>query len=216
MNNSQLQDFFNQVAPIRLKEPLAEVLGAFKSREPVLEYSFTDLVKMAGHACPTMAGAYLCCQTALEKLYGEEIPVRGEISVTVHGDMDEGVYGVIGQAIGYLTGAAPATGFRGLGHRFKRKDLLQFSAEKIDPEGMCFLFSRLDRKDSVLVTFYPQKVPFTAEKRRRLSELLEKVIWDAAREQETQEFQQLWTERLVTMLLDKKDIDHWLTIKQRS
>ena len=216
MNNNQFQDFFNQIAPIRLKEPLAEMLGAFKSKEAVLEYSFTDLVKMAGHACPTIAGTYLCCQTALENLYGGEIPVRGEISVTIHGDVDEGVYGVMGQGIGFLTGAASASGFRGLGHRFKRKDLLCFGGEKVDPEGMCFQFSRLDRKDSVLVKFYPQKVPFAAEKGRRLSELLEKVIWDAAKEEERQEFQRLWTERIMMMLLEKKDIDYWLTIEQRS
>jgi hypothetical protein len=50
------RDFFREVEPIRLKEPLAEILGAFKVEEPILEYSYADTVKMAGHACPTVKG----------------------------------------------------------------------------------------------------------------------------------------------------------------
>ncbi len=76
------RDFFYQVPPIRLREPLAEALGAFKNRDSVLEYRFIDLVKMAGHACPTIAGAFLSCQAALEALYPDAMPVRGEIGVT--------------------------------------------------------------------------------------------------------------------------------------
>ncbi len=108
------QEFFYQVPPIRMREPLAEALGAFKNRNPVLEYRFADLVKMAGHACPIIAGAFLSCQAALEALYPDAVPVRGEIGVTVFGAMDEGVNGVIGQAFSFITGAAPTSGFRGL------------------------------------------------------------------------------------------------------
>lgn len=216
MNNGVFQEYFRQVPSIRMREPLAEMLGAFKREEAILEYSFADVVKIAGHACPTMAGAYLCCQAALEKLFNGETPVRGEISVTVHGQVDEGVYGVIGQAVGFITGAAPSSGFRGLGPRFKRKDLLRFGGAKIDPEGMCFEFRRLDGQGSVLVTFYPQRVPFPQDRGRRLSELLEKVLWDAAKEEERDEFQKLWTERIKMMLLEKKDIHEWLTVEARS
>ncbi len=83
--------------PIRFKDPLAETLGVFKRENAVLEYTFLDVVKLAGHACPTTAAAYLCCQKALLKLYSDEIPIRGEIAITVYGEPDEGVYGVISQ-----------------------------------------------------------------------------------------------------------------------
>src|SRR3989304_9437999 len=96
------RDFIDEVKPIRFKEPLAETLGAFKDRNAVLEYTFAETVKMAGHACPTVAGAYLSCQKALETLYFGEIPVRGEISVTVYGEPDEGVYGVMAQVFSLL------------------------------------------------------------------------------------------------------------------
>src|SRR3972149_11748398 len=94
------RDFIKEVKPIAFKEPLAEILGALKGAGGALEYTFVDAVKMAGHACPTVAGAYLSCQKALEKLYPGEIPVRGEISVTVYGEPDEGVYGVMAQVLG--------------------------------------------------------------------------------------------------------------------
>ena len=209
------RDFLEEVKPIKFKEPLAETLGALKGAGAALEYTFVDAVKMAGHACPTVAGAYLSCQKALEKLYPDEIPVRGEISVTVYGEPDEGVYGVVAQVFSLLTGAAPATGFRGLGHKFKRKDLLKFNPKKIDSQAMCFEFRRLDNGRAVLVRFYPQQIPFPEEKARRLGALLEKILWEAAREEERKEFQELWMGKVKDMLLEGKGMERWLKIEER-
>lgn len=209
------RDFFREVEPIRLKEPLAEILGAFKVEEPILEYSYADTVKMAGHACPTVAGAYLICQEALKKLYQEDIPARGEIGITIYGATDEGIYGVMGQVFTFLTGAAPLSGFRGLGHRFRRKDLLLFRPERTDSEAMSFEFKRLDSGKAVLAKFYPRLIPFSAEKASRLQELLEKIIWEAAKEEEQHEFQNLWMEKVKLMLVERKGIDRWLGIEER-
>ena len=207
------QDFLEEVKPIKLKEPLAVTLGALKEGVTVLEYTFIDVVKFAGHACPTVAGAYLCCLKALERLYPDEIPVRGEIAVTVYGESDEGVYGVMAQVFTFLTGAAPITGFRGLGHKFGRKDLLKFSPAKIEPQAMCFEFSRLDNARTVLVKFYPQHIPFPTEKAKRTGELLEMVIWEAASEEQRREFQELWLEKVEDMLLQRKESDRWLKVE---
>lgn len=75
---NQFRDFLYDVKSVKFKEPLAETLGAFKENEPVLEYTFIEAVKMAGHACPTVTGAYMSCQAALDFLYQDEIPTRGE------------------------------------------------------------------------------------------------------------------------------------------
>ena len=209
------RDFLGEVKPIKIKEPLAETLGALKGTGAPLEYTFVDAVKMAGHACPTVAGAYLSCQKALENLYPDEIPVRGEISVTVYGEPDEGVYGVVAQVFSLLTGAAPARGFRGLGHKFKRKDLLKFNPQKIDPRAMCFEFRRLDNGRAVLVKLDPQQVPFPEEKARRLGGLMEKVLWEAARGEEKAEFEDLWMGKVKDMLVEEKGIERWLKIEER-
>ena len=209
------REFFGEVKPLRMIEPLAETLGAFQEEGTVLSYTFADAVKLAGHACPTVAGAFLACRKALERLYPSETPVRGEISITVYGEPDEGTYGVMAQVFSLLTGAAPLTGFRGLGPKFKRKDLLTFSPRKPDPKGLCFEFKRLDQGKSVLVKFYPQQISLPADKAKRMGELLEKVIWDAAREEEKREFREIWTGKVKDMLVEEKDIDRWLTVEER-
>jgi formylmethanofuran dehydrogenase subunit E len=209
------RDFLLDTEPIRFKDPLAETLGVFKKENAVLEYTFIDVVKLAGHACPTTAAAYLCCQKALMRLYLDEIPTRGEIAITVYGEPDEGVYGVISQIFTLLTGAASATGFRGLGPKFKRKDLLKFSLEKIEPSAQCFKFQRLDNKKTVTVKLYSDKIPVPAEKAKRLQALMPKIMWEAASKDERKEFEDLWMEKVREMLVEQKDIDQWLKIEEK-
>jgi hypothetical protein len=80
---------------------------------------------------------------------------------------------------------------------------------------MCFEFSRLDSGEAVLVKLYPQRIPFPESKAKRLQELLELVIWEAAREEQKKEFQELWLEKVKDMLLGRKEIDKWLKIEER-
>jgi hypothetical protein len=209
------RSIITSVSPLRLRDPLALTLGAFQTDDAVLEYTFAETVKMAGHACPTVSGAFLVCRKALEALYPGEVPVRGEIEVTVYGDPDEGVYGVMGQVFSFITGAAPNTGFKGLGHKFRRKDLLRFNQTKPDSHALCFQFRRLDTNRSVLVKYYPHRVPFSQEKSLRLGELMEKVIWEAALPHELAEFQRLWLEKVEIIIHKRTDIDQWLKIEER-
>lgn len=208
------RDFFQDIDPIRFREPLAESLGAFQSGGAVLEYMITDVFKMAGHACPTVSGAFLICAEAMKALYPDSCAVRGEIGVSVHGEPDEGVYGVMGQVMTYLTGAAPLTGFKGLGHRFKRKDLLRYAPVSQKPSGLAFTFERLDTGAKVRVQFMPALVPFPEEKSRQLGELLEKVIWEAATKEDLRRFQDLWMEKIRMMLVEQKGIERWLSIQK--
>jgi len=207
------RDFFQDVDPIRFREPLAETLGAFQSGGAVLEYTVTDVCKMAGHACPTISGAFLICAEAMKALYPDSVPVRGEIGVSVHGEPDEGVYGVMGQVMTYLTGAAPLTGFKGLGHRFKRKDLLRYAPASPKAPGLAFTFERLDTGAKARVRFMPALIPFAEEKSMELGELLEKIIWEAATEEDLRRFQNLWMDKIRMMLVEKKDIERWLSVQ---
>lgn len=208
------RDFFYKVEPIRFREPLAETLGAFIHDNAVLKYTFIDVVKMAGHACPTVAGAYLICQAALKELYGSEVPVRGNVAVTVYGEPDEGGYGVMAHVFFFLTGAATATGFKGLGPRFGRKDLLTFSHEKPDSSALCFRFKRLDSGKAVMVRFIPNMIPYPLEKSQRLSALMGKVLSGTASPQETTEFRDLWMEKVEDMLVHRKGIVNWLKVEE--
>ena len=109
MNTPQ---FFENIENIKVKDPLSQVLGAFSNGE--YEFSYLDIVKSAGHSCPTVAGAYLLTQVALESLYPNERAVRGDIKVVFKESLEEGVAGVIGNVISQITGATDKSGFKGL------------------------------------------------------------------------------------------------------
>ena len=77
MKINNFNSVIEEVDSIKMKEPLAETLGALNQSQ-ILEYSFKDIVKFAGHSCPTVSGAYICCKNALEKLYEKDIPIEAK------------------------------------------------------------------------------------------------------------------------------------------
>ena len=57
MSAEALPDFFAAVPAIVVADPLAALLGAAEGGR--LEYRYADAVRLAGHSCPTVAGAWL-------------------------------------------------------------------------------------------------------------------------------------------------------------
>ena len=86
-------DFFDKVPSITLQDPLSNVLGAFEAGE--MEIKYLECVKLAGHSCPTVAGAYLMAQQGLKSLYGNDVPQRGSIEISMRDSETDGVTGVI-------------------------------------------------------------------------------------------------------------------------
>jgi hypothetical protein len=184
--------FFDDVAAIRLYDPLAEFLGAVE--DGILEYRYLDAVKLAGHSCPTVASAYWMTHRALRALYPESLPERGNIRVEFSKEADDGVTGVIANVVGLLTGAAADGGFKGIGGAFDRRDKLFFAAD-IAPE---IRFTRLDTGQAVAAAVNMQPVPAAP----RIWDLLPKCRNGNASAAETAEFRQLWQQRVSTLLLD--------------
>jgi len=114
MTSSVMQTpaFFDAVPAIFVVDPLADALGAVEGG--LIEYRYIDAVKLAGHSCPTVAGAWLMTRAALARLYPGETPRRGEIRVEMRQALDEGVAGVIAGVASLVTGAANEGGFKGL------------------------------------------------------------------------------------------------------
>ena len=56
-------DFFDHAPVIRLHDPLAQLLGS--TIDGVMDYRYADAVRLAGHSCPTVAGAFLTAGAAL-------------------------------------------------------------------------------------------------------------------------------------------------------
>jgi len=188
-------DFFNDVAPIVVRDPLSEVLGA--ATNGLLEYTYTDVVKLAGHSCPTVAGAFLMIQEGLKSLYKDEIPVRGEIKVLMKGSLGEGVVGVIANVASMITGATDVGGFHGLAGKFDRRQLLFYDA---DIEGE-MAFERVDNGARVALSYNPSFILGHPQ----MGELLPLVASDRADVSQKALFGQLWQDRVKRILIDNKN-----------
>lgn len=186
--------FFDEVKSLTLRDPLADVLGA--ASDGLITYGYLDAVKLAGHSCPTVAGAWLMTLKALEKLYPDSTPERGGIKVELGASQAEGVTGVIAAVAGLLTGAAGDGGFKGLGGRHGRRNLLMFES------GSATLrFTRLDTGASVSASYHPDVVPAPPE----LQALMSKLIAGQASAAEQTEFGRLWQMRVKRILIDHFD-----------
>lgn len=191
----RLPDFFEAVPPITLQDPLAATLGA--AADGLLDYRYADAVKLAGHSCPTVAGAWLMARRGLRTLYGDEVPLRGGLRVELRAAQDAGTHGVVGNVLSFITGAAGEGGFKGLAGRLGRKDLLAYGVG-IAAEVR---IARLDTGAAVLLDYHPEKVPPATE----LAPLMQRVMAGVADAGERAEFGRLWQERVRRILLEHGD-----------
>ena len=199
-------DFFSKAPTITLRDPLAAFLGASKSG--VMTYAYADAVKLAGHSCATVAGAYLMVRNGLSHLYGGEMPERGGVEVYMRDSRDRGTTGVIAAVATLLTGAAPETGFGGIGahRRFTRRDLLHFDA----PIDGLLALRRCDNGRGVVLDLETAVVPAATE----MQILLPRVMAEQADEDEQARFAALWQARVEQMLVKHADDPDLVQIRE--
>ncbi len=183
--------FYDEVEHIILKDDLSEFLGS--SEEGIIDISYLDIVKMAGHSCVVVSGAYLIAQKGLQALFGTELPRRGEIKVELRDSLQEGNTGVFAQVLSNITGATTDTGFSGIQQRFNRRGLLFFGAD-IQANVR---FTRLDTHQSVEVTYHPGKVV-------KPGDIMQSALGPDATEESKKEFPKRWQE-MVRTIFDHAD-----------
>lgn len=175
-------EFFDAAAPIVVADALAALLGAAEGG--VIEYRYLDAVKLAGHSCPTVAGAWLMTRAALARLYRDDLPRRGEIRVELRQPQVEGVAGVVAAVAGLVTGAAGDGGFKGLAGGHARRGLLHFGV----PMAGELRFTRLD--DGHWVETSPQAI--AVPRPPRLGEQLRAALDAEADDPARHEFAAAW------------------------
>ena len=189
-------DFFSGAPAIRMDDPLAAFLGAADGG--LLDYRYEDAVRLAGHSCPTVASAFLMTRAALAALYGDTLPVRGEIRVDLAEAHDVGVAGVIAGIATLVTGATADTGFRGLAGQFSRRDKL-FFGQPLKQGNL--RFTRLDTDAAVEVAADLARVPGDP----RMGELMALCLSGQATAEQLRKFQALWQDRVRRLLLQHAD-----------
>jgi hypothetical protein len=195
--------FFEEVPPIVLRDALAETLGA--ATDGVMEYRYLDAVKLAGHSCPTVAGAWLMTRAALARLYPGEMPRRGELRVELREAQEAGVAGVIASVAGLITGAAGPGGFHGLGGQHVRRGLLEFGKTM---RGQLRI-TRLDTGRSVEVSHHPEVVA----RPPALGTLLQAALGPGANDSARQAFATVWQAWVRTILIEHADNPGLITME---
>ncbi len=188
--------FIAQAPRVLVHDGLSEFLGA--SDDGLLEYSYADAVRVAGHSCPTVASAYLMARAAMRALYPNGPAERGDIEVTMNGAEHEGTTGVIAQVFTLLTGAAADNGFHGIAGRFQRQGLLSYGGH--NPQAIAN-FRRCDTGEAVDVSLDLSGVPPAAEMRN----LMPKALAPAATAADRKAFAAAWQERVQRLLLEHAD-----------
>jgi hypothetical protein len=154
----------------------------------------TIVARLAGHFCPTVAGAYLMVARGVKAPFENELLLRGEIAVVMQQNQHEGVCGVIANVFSYITGATESSGFHDLADQFDRRQLLSFG-HQIPAQAQ---FTRKSNGRSVLVSYDPGCVPADPDMRP----LLSKAISGQADAGQELRFRQLWQSRVESILCD--------------
>lgn len=190
-----LPAFFAQAPRILMRDPLAELLGAAEGGR--LEYGYADAVRLAGHSCPTVAGAWLMARAGLRALYPDTLPVRGGVQVTMAAAETEGTTGVIAQVFTLLTGAAADNGFHGIGGQYGRRGLLHYGG------GFSAIaeFRRIDCGASVQLSMDLSSVPPAPQQRA----LMARALATDASAEERAAFGSAWQDRVRRLLLEHAD-----------
>jgi len=178
--------FFDTIESVKLQDPLSQVLGAFEDGQ--YDITYLEVVKSAGHSCPTVAGAYLMAQEALKVLFPETRAVRGMVKVEFEEALEDGVAGVIANTITQITGATDKSGFKGLQGQFARHSLMHFNV-KIDSSAR---FTRVDNGKSVDVTYNPSAIKPDPQ----MMPLMQKLTSGEANAEDVKEFGRLWQDRV--------------------
>ncbi|MCD6212903.1 MAG: hypothetical protein J7J02_07975 [Sulfurovum sp.] len=196
--------FFDKVQSIQLQDPLSNFLGAFE--EGKMEISYVECVKLAGHSCPTVAGAYLMALKGLEALYGDQLPQRGSIQVSMKEGEADGVTGVICNVISFIAGANGIGGFKGLNGNMARNNLVSYDV----PMNGEVKLTRLDTDESVTLSYNPSMIPADP----MMQPLMGKAMKGLASDDEKKEFGKLWQARVENILLSTDLWDKMITVNK--
>lgn len=207
------QDYITEVKPILIRDPFLELLG--QTNQPI-PYKYEEAVKLAGHSCGAVAGAWNITRKALETLYPNEVPVRGQIKITAPGGEDEWIIGVFGEIMMYITGAAPKSGFPGgeFGPKYSRRNKLEFQAEfsNLQPFELVWTFERIDNGAKVKVRYDVRKViPQATPERKAMNK---KMAEGSVTPEEASEWIEYWNARVKFVFENADTLEGLIIVEQ--
>ena len=100
MASNPWPEFYSQVPEILIIDPMAVVVGSMPEGSNILTIKLTDVALYSGYICPGIAAGYMLTKKAMDALYPNSIPQRGQIRVSAMAAAGE-----LMEVASYITGA---------------------------------------------------------------------------------------------------------------
>jgi len=153
----QWSALYDQAPTILIREPRGVIKGSLPEDRNIIQIRLTDVAKYTGHVCAGIASGYMMTHLALQVLYPESIPERGQIRIAGSA-LKEPVC-----VAAYITGADP--------HGHEGNDMvIDPSLSTGKPGDVVMVFQRKDTGKSVKTIFHKFNLvpPDTARKIKNL------------------------------------------------
>ena len=195
-------------------DPYFKIFGQTNGAIP---YYYEEAVKLAGHSCGAVAGAWTITRKALAVLYPNgETPVRGQILVDAPGAEDEWFVGVFGDVIMFITGAAPKTGFNGsdfaANNLFVRQNKMVYDDKPTGEQNPMreWVFTRVDTGAKVGVKFNLAVItPIATPERVAMGK---KLALGQATPEEAADYAKYWNARAMFVFQNADSLDGFFTV----
>jgi len=174
-------NLYDKAGVIKVKDPMASLVGYRKAGEDYFEISLDDVGKYSGHVCAGISSGFILVKQALEKLYPNgEVPVRGQIRVAAQGGGDQF------DVASYITGARAFYGRQ----EVNANDLIIDKSLAGEKGTFTMIFYRKDNGKMVKAVFNKMKL-MTPEERKAIMPIKAKVEEGTATKEDITQFAKL-------------------------
>ena len=170
-------EFYAQAPQIKIVDPMAVVVGSMPEGQNTLTIELTDVALYSGHICPSMAFGYILTKKALDALYPDALPVRGQIRVAAMAASD------LLDVASYITGARS---FYGRAEINAGDLVVDPSLKSKVPGRYIMIFQRKDNGKTVQAVFNKFKMIPPAQV-KEIKAFLQKMLAGTASAQEKKE-----------------------------
>ena len=171
-------DLYDKAGIIKVKDPMASLVGYRKAGEDYFEISLNDVGKYSGHVCAGIASGFILVKQALKILYpNEEVPTRGQIRVAAQGGDDQL------DVASYITGSRAFYGRQ----EVNAGDLIIDNSLAGDKGTFTMIFYRKDNGKMVKAVFNKMKL-ITPEEQKVIMAVKTKIEEGTASEEDKVQF----------------------------
>jgi len=171
-------NLYDKAGIIKVKDPMASLVGYRKQGEDYFEISLDDVGKYSGHICAGISLSFLLVKQVLEALYPNgEVPVRGQIRVAAQGG-DDPI-----DVASYITGARAFYGRQ----EVNAGDLIIDKSLTGDKDTFTMIFYRKDNGKMIKAVFNKMKL-MTPEERKTTMLIKEKIEEGTANKEDEAQF----------------------------